>query len=197
MGTAFLLFCCFILAVVSISLTEAIWHKLLFHSDYKLGKYLCSIWSYDPVRHLEHHKNCHDHMEDMVNSEESYWIQKPSNVIAAFLVAFAIECLVLFVLRFPAWTYWTTFALTAAAFTFWYKFEDHFHLAMHKKRYYEEKIQNTWQEKWFQYAKRCHAIHHRNGKYNIGFVFFPVGDLIIGTYKHSDKIFNKMKDLKK
>ena len=192
--TVLLFFCCFILAIISVSLSEVLWHNILFHSGSKIGKLISSIWNYDPKTHLEHHQNCCDQMEDKVVLEEKYWVQRPSNVAAAFLVAFAIEAFLILIVRFPAWTYLATFLLTAAAFTFWYKFEDHFHLGMHKKKYYEEKIKNTWQNKWFLYTKRCHAIHHRNGKCNLGFVFFPIGDLLIGTYKHRYK--NAVKKIK-
>ncbi len=189
-------FCCFILSVISISLTEALWHKFLFHSGSKLGERISNLWSYDPSTHLAHHEYCKNYMEDRVRAEETYWVHRPSNVTAAFLVAFAIEMLLLYIVHFPGWTYWVTFILTMSTFTFWYKFEDHFHLAMHKKRYYQEKIQNTWQDKWFCYLKRCHAIHHRNSKYNLGFVFFPIGDLILGTYRHTYKSIQQEKDNK-
>lgn|SRR3990167_4927512 len=190
----FLFSCCLILSVIAISLTEALWHRFLFHNRSQLGRWISSIWNYDPVRHATHHKICREDVEDGLHSEESYWVQTPSNVVAGFVVAFVLECLLLFLICFPVWTYITTFFLTVLMFFLWYKFEDHFHLGMHKKRYYEENIQNTWQNFWFCYVKRCHAIHHLNPRYNLGFVFFPIGDLILGTYRHSNKlIFRKEK----
>ncbi len=36
-------------------------------------------------------------------------------------------------------------------------------------------------------SKHLHEIHHREPQVNYGFVFFPIGDLLIGTYKGQHK----------
>ena len=184
---------CFLLAFVAVALSEVLWHKYLFHSNSVGRRFLSELWGYDPDTHDEHHAICHGAMEDRVTDNAEYWVQQPSNVYAGALVAVLFELPILFFLQFETWVLLLNTVLTFAMFWFWFKFEDHFHLAMHKKDYYQNKIEGTWQQGWFKYLKRLHAIHHRDPAYNFGFVFFPVGDLLIGTYRPTYKKLRREK----
>ncbi len=174
---------CSLLAFVAVALSEVLWHKYLFHSDSFGRRFLSGLWGYDPDTHDQHHQACKNAMEDTQSTDNDYRVQQPSNVAAGASVAVLFELPILLLLQFENWIVWLNVVLTFAMFWFWYKLEDHFHLAMHKKTYYQTNIEGTWQQGWFKYLKRLHAIHHRDPGSNFGFVFFPVGDLLIGTYR--------------
>ncbi len=173
---------CFIFAAIATSCAEAVLHRFLFHKKLPLVSYLLAIWHYTQSKHRHHHIVCHSQMEDHQDPLEDYWVQRPSNVAAAGFGTYLLEVLILWAVGFT-WPYLLlTGFFTILTFAFWYKFEDHFHVAMHKSEYYQQHIEGTWQDPWFQYAKRLHTIHHKNTHYNYGFVLFPVGDLLMGTY---------------
>lgn len=194
MITGIQIFFCIILSIISIGLAEVLFHKYLFHKKIKLIKYITELWNYPPEKHTEHHKICYGQMEDLTDNDHDYWVQRPSNVSIAGLITYSVQLCILWAIGMS----WPFFVLSAAlnviTFTFWLKFEDHFHLAMHKNHYYMKKIHGTWQDPWFKYAKRLHAIHHRNPRYNYGFVFFPIGDLLLGSYCHSHERLSRKKE---
>jgi hypothetical protein len=177
-----------LMSLLLTALSEVFWHKYLFHSKPDVFKrYLTSRWGYELDEHTRHHTICKDRMEDNVCTHEEYKVQHLSNVYAAASVAYSVQAAILWLLGFSAVYYCFAGVSTFGLFTFWYMFEDHFHLAMHKRDYYQKRIANTWQDKWFRYARRLHIIHHRDPGVNYGFVFFPLGDLLLGTYRHSYK----------
>ncbi len=178
---------CLLLSLVSVSVAECLFHKYLFHKKISFISKFTKLWNYDPVQHTHHHKVCFDHIEDTEDPEEGYWVQRPSNVIVVGSFLYILELFLLWVIGFE-WPFFIVSALfTIFMGTFWYKFEDHFHLAMHKTAYYKKNIEGTWQDSWFKYCKRLHEIHHKNFQYNYGFVFFPIGDIILGTFRNDFK----------
>jgi len=183
----------FFLSFLATALSEVLWHKWLFHRKKDgINKLIVRIWKFDVDTHKEHHLICRERIEDAVDDISTYWVQKPSNVFVAGLIAFLLQACLLLALGFSHQLILFSASFNIILFTFWYQFEDHFHAGMHKKYYYDAHIKNTWQERWFKYCKRLHIIHHRNEKYNFGFIFFPVGDLLLGTYRHTYKsIINK------
>ena len=183
MAIALKILCSCLLAYVAAALSEVFWHKYLFHSNSIGGRFLSGLWGYNPNTHAEHHTICRSSMEDQVVADAEYWVQRPSNVAVAAIFAVALELALLAALQFASWVLLLNAVLTFVLFWFWYLFEDHFHLAMHKKAYYQRHIEGTWQQGWLRYLRRLHAIHHRDSTCNYGFVFFPVGDLLIGTYR--------------
>ncbi len=185
-----IILCC-LLAFIAVALSEVLWHKYLFHSDSIGRRFLSGLWGYDPDTHDHHHQICKIAMEDKEVADDEYWVQQPSNVVAGAMVAVLFELPILYLLQFETWALSLNVALTFAMFWCWYKLEDHFHLAMHKNAYYQSNIEGTWQQGWFKYLKRLHAIHHRDPGSNFGFVFFPVGDLLIGTYRSTYKKWRK------
>jgi hypothetical protein len=183
----------FLFSLVITALSEVLWHKKLFHPKKNgINRYLANLWNYDVDTHKDHHEICKERMEDSILDIEEYWVQKISNVFIAGFVAFVIEGTILFFLTSNKLDVILSGLFLALLFSIWYKFEDHFHIAMHKKHYYEKYIAGTWQNKWFMYCKRLHIIHHRDASVNFGFIFFPIGDIILGTYKHVYKKRNSM-----
>ncbi len=178
---------CFILSLISVALCEVLAHKYLFHKKSSLARFLTKLWRYNPTTHVRHHKICFSSMEDQKEEDHTYWVQRPSNVLAAGIFTCLLEFLLLYALRMGVGFYLFTGCLTLFLFFFWYKFEDHFHIAMHKNDYYMKHIHGTWQNPWFQYAKRLHELHHKDPLCNFGFIFFPIGDLLIGSFCNSLK----------
>lgn len=188
MVIAFKIALCFVMAVLSAGLAEALFHKWLFHSKMKWVPKITKMWDYNPSKHTDHHRLCYKHLEDKENDVDTYWIQRPTNVFAAWVVTCLVQSAILLLIGF-SWHYLVLMAvLNVATFAFWYKFEDHFHVGMHKPEYYMKYIHNTWQDSWFKYCKDLHEIHHKNANLNFGFIYFPIGDLLLGTYcKNYDK----------
>lgn len=182
---------CLAMSIVGTALGECLFHKYLFHKDVSLLRNIPKLWNYTPSKHTHHHKVCFQEMEDKMDPEEDYWVQRPSNVFIAGCIIFSVESVLLWAFGL-GWPFFLMTAIfTAASLTFWYKFEDHFHLAMHKNDYYMKNIHGTWKDSWFKYCKSLHEIHHKNFSYNYGFVFFPIGDLILGTYCNDYEKINK------
>lgn len=176
----------FLISILLTAMSEVFWHKFLFHNPHdRFSKRIAKLWNYEILSHQIHHTICKRLLEDKVRPIEGYWVQSPSNVFCAGVIGFGIQLMLLYFFGFFNTLSFVVSALSNIfTYTFWYFFEDHFHIAMHKRDYYEANIKNTWQDRWFKYCKRLHAIHHRDERYNLGFIFFPLGDLILGTYRH-------------
>lgn len=109
-----------------------------------LNSFLTSLWNYDIERHKMHHNLCLKNLEDKVIPIEIYKVQKISNVFLVGLLAFVVELIILYEFGFlNIMTLFFNAVFSTVLYASWYWFEDHFHIAMHKRSYYEQYIQHT------------------------------------------------------
>lgn len=176
------------LSVAIAAASEVFWHKFLFHRRQDgINRFLARLWGYDVAAHREHHRVSRASLEDPETPLEEYWVQTPSNVGLAWLLACLVECTILRLVGVRVGWMFLGVTLLLALFVFWYRFEDHFHAGMHKSEYFNARIRGRFYERWFDYCKSMHALHHTDASCNYGFIFFPIGDLVVGTFRSAAK----------